>query len=92
MASVEARVWRTRRTYQNGLNALNPRLLSSTHVPAHRARAVLLRQKSICDDRSHHARENQQCRKGTFGSLASSNCAGVRGCGSGAAPTPPISL
>ena len=25
---------------------------------------VLLRQKSICDNQSHHARENQQCRKG----------------------------
>jgi hypothetical protein len=25
---------------------------------------VLLRQKSICDNQSHHARENQQCREG----------------------------
>ena len=25
---------------------------------------VLLRQKSVCDDQSHHARENQQCLKG----------------------------
>ena len=27
-------------------------------------RALLLRQKSICDNQSHHARENQQCREG----------------------------
>jgi hypothetical protein len=33
-------------------------------VPAHNPRATLLRQKSICDNQSHHARENQQCRKG----------------------------
>src|SRR3984893_2382287 len=26
--------------------------------------SVLLRQKSICDNQSHHARENQQCREG----------------------------
>ena len=25
---------------------------------------VLLRQKSICNNQSHHARENQQCREG----------------------------
>ena len=30
----------------------------------HNPRAVLLRQKSICDNQSHHARENQQCREG----------------------------
>ena len=33
-------------------------------VPAHNPRAVLLGQKSICDNESHHARENQQCREG----------------------------
>ena len=26
--------------------------------------AVLLREKSICDNQSHYARENQQCREG----------------------------
>ena len=34
------------------------------YVLAHNPRAVLLRQKSICDNQCHHARENQQCRKG----------------------------
>ena len=29
-------------------------------VPAHNAWATLPRQKSICDNQSHHARENQQ--------------------------------
>src|SRR5215813_13620561 len=38
--------------------------ISEAYVPAHNPRAVLLSQKSICDNRSHHARENQQCRKG----------------------------
>jgi hypothetical protein len=33
-------------------------------VPARNPRAVVLRQKSICDNQSHHARENQQCRDG----------------------------
>jgi hypothetical protein len=33
-------------------------------VPAHNPSAVLLGQKSICDNQSHHARENQQCREG----------------------------
>jgi len=31
---------------------------------AHHLRAVLLRQKSICDNQCHHARENQQSREG----------------------------
>jgi len=35
-----------------------------TSSPAHYPRAMLLRQKSICDNQSHHARENQQYRKG----------------------------
>jgi len=35
-----------------------------TSSPKHNPRAVLLRQKSICDDQRHHARENQQCREG----------------------------
>jgi hypothetical protein len=34
------------------------------YVPAHNPRAVLLRQKSKCDNQSHQARENQQCREG----------------------------
>jgi hypothetical protein len=34
------------------------------YVPAHNPRAVLLRQKPICDNKSHHVRENQQCREG----------------------------
>jgi len=33
-------------------------------VHARNPRPVLLRQKSICDNQSHHARENQQCREG----------------------------
>jgi len=33
-------------------------------VDARNPRAVLLRQKSVCDNQSHHARENQQCREG----------------------------
>ena len=31
---------------------------------AHHLRGVLLRQKSICDNQCHHARENQQSREG----------------------------
>ena len=31
---------------------------------ARKKRLVLLRQKSISDNQSHHARENQQCREG----------------------------
>jgi hypothetical protein len=33
-------------------------------VSAHNPRAVLLRQISVCDNQSHHDRENQQCREG----------------------------
>jgi hypothetical protein len=37
--------------------------VSCPSLPAHNPRAVLLRQKSICNDQRHHARENQQCRE-----------------------------
>jgi hypothetical protein len=36
----------------------------SAFLPAHNPRAILRRQISICDNQSHHARENQQCREG----------------------------
>ena len=34
------------------------------HFAAHNPRAESLRQKSICDNQSHHAPENQQCGEG----------------------------
>lgn len=37
--------------------------VSGASSPAHNPLALLLRQKSICDNQCHHARENQQCRK-----------------------------
>ena len=40
------------------------RCWEQNYVPAHNPRAVLLRQKSKCDNQSHQARENQQCREG----------------------------
>ena len=46
-----------RSTFQAELDALRLR------EKAHTMRAMLLRQKSICDNQSHHARENQQCRE-----------------------------
>jgi hypothetical protein len=33
-------------------------------VPARNSLAMLLRQKFICDNQSHHARKNQECREG----------------------------
>src|SRR5260370_3030008 len=64
----------------------------------------LVRQKSICDNQSHHARENQQGREGFSDHwpdrIARSRWSGLRfiapvvgsrACRSGAAATPPIS-
>jgi len=45
--------------------AAGPRGCCGRHFfPAHNPRAALPRQKPICDNQSHYARENQQCRQG----------------------------
>ena len=72
MKSAEYRVWTDDSSPQvagHGREAWRAapryRAVAVRHfVHANNPRAVLLRQYSICDNQSHHARENQQCREG----------------------------
>ena len=58
------------------------RAVASALLPRTNPRAVLLRQISIFDNQSHHARENQQCREGFsdhwFRRMARSRWSGLR--------------